>query len=437
MNPTPNPDDSTPLRVPSRTTPTWEVELLISGAVVFSLFSLRAPLDGVMARWVPQLPEYLAQALMFCLMYGKVALYTLIIAFVLHIAARAQWVALVGVYSVYPNGPRWENLSGGPIARALSRARHGDIAAAIERADNRSSLIFGYGILAAQFALVILLLSVLAVPALAAIRAFGGSRENLLTALFMATIVTPPLLLWASDKWLAPRLAPEHPIHRLTERLLRLMSNLSMGIMQPLMALITTNVGGRRGPWLLVLALYSVIALAAFDITGGMNDYAMLRGAGLPGLERDAGVHPSHYASLRGEVWRHRLAPYIEAEIATAPYLKVMLPYSPANHDALLDERCPAPSAVVQDDDARHAAQRDAGARRVQCFGEQFALALDGAPLAGLRFERTRDAGNGLDAAMTMIDLRELPAGRHELTAAHWGERKEAESPPHRIPFWR
>ncbi len=440
QNPTPTPtkDDHEPLRVPSRTTPTWEVELLISGAVVFSLFSLRDPLDGVLARWLPQLSADMGQALMFGVLYGKVVLYTLIIAFVLHIAARAQWVALVGVYSVYPKGPRWENISGGPITRDYSRERYSDIAAAIERADNRSSLIFGYGILCAQFALGILLVSLLAVPVLAAIRAFGGEHETLLLVLFMAVIAAPPMLVVASDKWLVPRLGREHRISRLTERVARATFGVSQGMMQPLMALITTNVGGRRGPWLPVLALYAVIGLVAFDIVGRSSDYAMLRGEGLSKLERDAGVHPSHYASLRGEAWRHRLEPYIESEIVHGPYLKVTLPYSPSNHDASLAEHCPM-QAVAEEGEAaaRRNAQRQADAARVQCFGERFALALDGAPLADLRFERTRDASNGLDAAMTMIDLRDLPVGRHELTAMKWGSKSAEETSPHRIPFWR
>lgn len=438
MKPNQDPDDSAPLRVPSRTTPTWEVELLISGAVVFSLFSLREPLDGALARWLPQLPEDLGRALMFGVMYGKVMLYTLIIAFVLHIAARAQWVALVGVHSVYPKGPRWENISGGPITRETTRERHSDIAAAIERADNRSSLIFGYGILCAQFALVVLLISLLAVPFLAAIRVFGSEHEVLLMALFGLVFALPPMLLVASDNWLVPRLGRDHRISRLTERLIRRMSRLwSMG-MQPLMSMITTNVGGRRGTWLLILALYSVIGLVVLDIVGRTSDYTMLRGEGLPGLERDAGVHPLHYASLRGEVWRHRAEPFIESEIVDVPYLKVMLPYSPSNHDALLAEHCPMPDIDRNADVAtRRDARRSADLQQVQCFGEQFALALDGEPLSGLRFERTRDAASGLDAAMTMIDLRSLPAGRHELTATRWSSKNTDEAPPHRIPFWK
>ena len=113
--------DSQPLQVPGRTTPTWEIELLISGALVFSLFSLREPLEWAMLRWLPVATDGWRMLLIYAYLYGKMVLYTLLLTFSVHLAARARWVALVGVHSVYPHGPRWENLSGGPAARRVAR----------------------------------------------------------------------------------------------------------------------------------------------------------------------------------------------------------------------------------------------------------------------------------------------------------------------------
>ncbi len=41
--------------MPGATTPTWEIELLVSGAVVFSLLQMPGALDTLFQQWSPRL----------------------------------------------------------------------------------------------------------------------------------------------------------------------------------------------------------------------------------------------------------------------------------------------------------------------------------------------------------------------------------------------
>jgi hypothetical protein len=122
------------LTLPSRTTPTWEVELLISAAVAFSLYQMLEPLEYWFTRSMTQASGSLHGLIVYGYFYGKLVLVVLITTFTLYIAARAAWVALVGVHSIFPQGPNWDNLSSGPIGRRLAQAMAGDIDEAIEPA---------------------------------------------------------------------------------------------------------------------------------------------------------------------------------------------------------------------------------------------------------------------------------------------------------------
>ncbi len=129
-----------------RTTPTWELELLISGATVFGLMQLPDPLNRSLVVLMNGNEEQIVALVRTVSIYLQFSLITLIITFILHLLARAYWVAMVGMYSVYPQGIRWDNnATGGPVYREVGEQQMGSISDQIERADNRATKIFGVG----------------------------------------------------------------------------------------------------------------------------------------------------------------------------------------------------------------------------------------------------------------------------------------------------
>ena len=125
LDQTPQEDANT---IPKRTTPTWDMELLLSGATVFALFQ---GAQAVMAGGAYLLPRLQGDALMLCSMlftYGYGGLILLALTFALHLVIRAYWVALIGMNSVFPQGIKVDALKAGPLALAvrdrLARAAH-------------------------------------------------------------------------------------------------------------------------------------------------------------------------------------------------------------------------------------------------------------------------------------------------------------------------
>lgn len=454
MHATPEPpvDADAALRIPSRTTPTWEVELLISGALVFSLLALRGPLEDAFARWFPLASDLMRQMLFYGYLYAKLALYALALTFILHLAARARWVALVGVHSIYPHGPRWENLSGGPLARRLAERLYDDIPAAIERADNSASLVFAFGILTAQFALSLLLMSVTVVALMALAKALGMS-ESLLW-IFAVAMVVPLILVYLIDRWVVPRTSGENWLSRATLRLMQVSNTATLiSATQPLMSLITTNYGGRRGIWILFVVLYLMLGVVMVDSLYRRGDLAQWMGDPLPSPRRDAGLTASHYASLRQGPLVNHPSPHIDAEVAQGPYLRLTLPYVAARHAGAMAEHCPPaapvdadPAGTDADADAQalRQAKRNAEQARIDCFGRLFEPTLDGRPLSRLEFLRFQHPAHDLDGALAMIDIRDLAPGRHELRLRHWSSRSngngnaDEDRVTHEvITFWR
>src|SRR5690242_1668096 len=64
------------------TSPTWELELLISGAVLFALFQIPRLLNGFFARLEPHATTAVISALLLVQIYVKAIVYALIAAFV-------------------------------------------------------------------------------------------------------------------------------------------------------------------------------------------------------------------------------------------------------------------------------------------------------------------------------------------------------------------
>ena len=107
------------------TSPTWELELLICGAVLFALFQIPPVLNSFFAHIEPHATTTMLSAILLVQIYVKAIVYALTASFVVHLVARAYWVGLVGLHSVFPNGVKWENFKAGPVTLEVYRSDDG------------------------------------------------------------------------------------------------------------------------------------------------------------------------------------------------------------------------------------------------------------------------------------------------------------------------
>jgi hypothetical protein len=412
--------------IPEHTTPTWEVELLISGVAVFAMLQLPGLLDDAIFALRPRFSADWSTMLAVTYLYAKSAAVLLAATFVVHLVLRARWIALVGMHSIYPRGIDWDRLRIGPNARLVERERMGGVPEAIERADNRATTVFAIGVTLALL-LVGVTLAVMACLGLALAAGFVPRPNMILAA--VACVVVPYALLQLVDRRFGARLARDGAASRALRFLLRAYGAIGIGSARNIVFALLASHGGRARVGLATAAIMIAVSVgvsvgyflmrepgpagnyAAFPVAGDMFPYA---------------VGAEHYADRRNAA-REGEAPYIQALAPRGPYLEVVVPFRPSLDEPAMRRECPQALALA---DAAHRVEGE-----LACLSRIHALRLDGHAVdAG--FGTSTDPATGRPALLAMLDIRALAPGRHELRIARLDARDD-EPKDDVIPFWR
>lgn len=421
--------------IPRHTTPTWEMELLISGATVFALMQLPSLLDAALASLLPRFDLQAGTMILLPWIYVSSMVYALIITFVLHLATRGYWVALVGLASVYPEGVRWEALKWGPHYLATVRNRMPPLPILIERADNRASQVFGFGL---GFALVVIAPLVLVTVTAGAAYGIGeltGRRWSWMGIwnLIVALIFAPYLVMIGIDRFWGRHLAPDGRAARLLRRGFAgyLRAGFSSFINFPV-TMFVSLFGQNRGPMLLTLVVLMLVALSLGKQF--WNDFESRVGQFGPLAHATVGqartLNPQYYADQRDPDDAITPLPFISSEVVPGDYLRVFIPYRPTRDNRALQASCPeAARAAAGDPDLV-----------LDCLAGLYRISIDGIRVADPAFDRAIDPQTRLRGVVAMLRIADLAPGRHELEvgqAAIGGRAEATPAPAHRIPFWR
>lgn len=434
-----------PDAMPPRTTPTWEMELLLSGATVFALVQLIGVLDQRFYLAFPDMDDAQGTLWLLLYLYSRSAVLILAAAFAVHLGMRAHWVALVGLRSVFPRGIRLDRLRGGPQSRAVIAAAASDLGAAIERADNRATLVFGIGV---GLALSIVAPGVLVVVAYALawlLHLLPGQADNLILHFFiLSTLILLPMLLAAgADSMAGPRLAPDGLAARVIRRVLVAYNRVGMSQnANTLYAIFSTNFGTYRTTVFVLLLMCAAFGATMWGFyrqvdPGEQGVPAFWPGRGTEGASQ---INGEHYADLRGTLRPLGAVPWIPSLQASGAWLPVTVPIRARNHASVL-ARCPQPARATADpeaDPAASAGQRDA---LLACIAALHAITIDGQAVAGVTWDFIDRPAERLRGVLAMVPIAQLPPGRHELKVARpqSPERKLSGKPVrhYRIPFWK
>ena len=432
----------------------WELELLISGAVVFSLLQLPSLLDGWFAGVQPHVAgrTYLGAFMLYT--YVKLIVYTLIACFVMHLGMRAYWVGLIGLESVYPHGVRWDNSSYGPVMTEVYREKIGRLQPRIDAADRFCSILFPLA-----FTVVALFIFSLVMLGLGAGFAFGVSRllfegqhfDRVLIGVF-ATAFLVPTLAWGADRLFGARVEKGGGGHRLLRRasLAAYYVNAMPIYGTTFMTLFSNMRKGARYP-----AMYALMALlfgfffvkdvfvAQGLVTTGDHHF-------LPDDPGAFGVRASHYEDQRqpGEVYAR--VPSIQSDVVRDPYLKLFIPYAPMRHGEAFAEQCGGARPLSRGGprmDAPPPPDAAAVGAVLECWARLQPVALNGRAIRpGFRFYT--HPRTGVRGILAYIPTAGLPQGENLLTVgvaprsaedqADRARRRGARpDEPYYIRFWR
>lgn len=398
--------------LPKHTTPTWEVELLISGVAVFAMLQLPGWLDNQMFALMPRLDADLAGIGLSLYLYLKSAAVILAVTFALHLLLRAHWIALVGMHSVYPDGVIWEKLRMGPIQRGIEQGRHGCAAESIERADNRATVVFAIGVMLATRLLQIGLVFAVLFTLLLICATLTGIRINLflLLSICLASIISLMLLSRRIDRMAGQRLRQRGLPRRALTMILRLVAYAGIGRRSEVMALLISHGSERR-----INLMTGVIFAALFTaMTFGMRAMKHPAEAGSYGLfpysvDDSRTLRSAHYDDQR-DALHGPAAPFVQSAVIDGAYLRLTVPYLP-QLDAPAQRRLCTSALAKPAGEARADAMLD-------CLARLHAVSLDGQPLAALHYDIGSDPRTERPALQAMIDVRSLASGRHLLRVA-------------------
>lgn len=427
----------------------WELELLISGAVVFALVQLPGWVDGLYDEFRPHLAGTTRRLLTMGYIIGTLILYSLITTFVVHLAARAYWVGLVGLDAVYPHGVRWEKTRYGPITLRIRQEQQPSLQSLTNAADRFCSVLFSYGFLSAVglavgtlVAVTVSLLS-LGISQLAFEGRSNGRIFAVLYALLLSFMVIPA---WVDRKW-GDRIDPEGRLGRAIRSSMRTQYAIMFTrAYLPITDVLSSNV--RR--WMV-----AAISMVGFTFIFGLflgkvlvEDrrlsfaYDYLPEQGSPLL-----MESVHYLDQRPRGEAYELEPAVQSEVIRGPYVRVFLPYVPRRHDALVRERCPGAAMRPEGESGMppgELAAREAARERelLRCLREIQPIRLNGEPLPDPGFRFYVDARSGLRGLIAHLPTAGLPAGENLLEVgavpipAADLERNETQPAPHPIPLW-
>ena len=420
----PDPD---PGRLPEHTTPTWEVELLISGVAVFAMLQLPGWLDSQLFALTPRLDVHLASITLPLYLYLKSTALVLAVTFALHLTLRANWIALVGLHSVHPDGVLWARLRMGPVQRELEQQRFGSAADSIERADNRATVVFAIGVMLAMRLLLLSALFCVLFGVLLAITTLAGIQIDLfqLFCLCMGAAVLAMVLAQRIDRTRGERLRQGGLPRRVLAGTFRWLARCGIGRRSEGMALLSSH-GNERIINLLITAAFLILFMAVLlGLDAAKSPLRTGSYAAFPSNpDSTRRIHSAYYDDQRDP--RHDAAtPYLQSAVIEGPYLKLTVPYQP-QHDAPAVRRTCATALALPATPARDDTLLD-------CLGRLHTVSLDGVPLDTLRYDAGSDPRTSRPALQAMIDVHALAPGRHVLRVSRAPNAGASDV----IVFWR
>ena len=407
---------------------TYDIELLLSGALVFGLLTIPGELNRLFDHWAARFDGVAAAASTYLYLYAQMIVASMLVTFITHLCLRGYWIALLGLESVWTEGWDWDRLKLGPHSRAHVERRVSTLSAAINNADDRASVIFAAGALLVMMFLYSLIMVIAATGVAWLLTAVTGMPGGSAFSIAFFAAFMPLVLIPALDRRVAARLNPEGLPYRAFGRVARIGLHLSpMRFVAPVQFVFQTRVGERK----LSMALGAAAALivTALLISVFLRS-GQLRLDGWTYFDPEPtapSVDPRHYRDSGAA--RDGRRPTIDSDVIGGPLLRLYLPYRPRRHNPLIVSACPDLAAAVS---AGTAPDNPAGAT---CVGNLYNVSLDGAPLT-TAYSFTRDVASDFVGVLAYVPTDGLAPGPHELTIDGPGGNPEAPREIIKIPFY-
>ena len=424
----------------------WNLELVVSGAAIFSTSFLPELTDSAISSYYEnyQISEDIYNQVLPTLAYSfaKASAYLLIFTFVVHFIFRAFWIAIVGLRAVFPNGINFDNIPNTNKEMAeLYKSKFGTLDGFIVKVDKLCSQIFSIAFVLVLFSIMMAIMYIVAFVATVGFKTYFPEiflkAKPFLIALGIGFWVFTMVImaLGYQEKY------REHPtIGKLYKKIVLGSTFIYMGMYKPIQYINFTF--GSNMPHKKYLKAVTLIGFTFFILAMGIYMSKLLDNVGVPILESrnyystgsaDNKINSSFYDNQRGENEPMPQAS-IQSDIISEPFLKLFINY-PKVLDQNLSLICKDP---VFADSLRNSQKRPIKDKaRLSCLSEYFQIAINDSTIKSpeFLFEETIQA-KGLKA---FLNTKNCKIGRNTL----YIKTMQTDSLPKKvwgdyvtIPFW-
>ena len=401
---------------------TDELELIISSLTIFALFSL----PGWLFDWFAGIYTQLSTSLVIASTVGTTLLagtsYGLGACFVVHLMARAYWVGLIGLRTVFPDGINWSKAPGlGPLSKQYYRETLPDLDTVISNTDRLASSLFAViSMLTLSLLWFSTMLMVFTVVSGAIGARFGltntGMAIGTLALLFL--LIGVPILVYLLDAQLASRL-PRLRDSRVFAGLVRSLRRITglaypQRLVLPVQLTLQTNTRPVAFFIALILSIIVIVALGNTRTAAWRNFTLSTEYTYLDADQVQQGLRSTHYEDMPSSLDRLRAWPRVDSFNQSGSFVRLFLPYQPLRDNLVLEQLC---------GDAEEAPDR------LECLRQLWTVSIDGVPVSTADFVPAERAALGMRGLMGLVPLSGLEPGLRRIEVVWNPDATEGSAP--------
>jgi len=401
---------------------TDELELIISSLTIFALFSLPGWLFDAFSRVFTQLPTSLVIGGTVGLALVAGISYALAACFVVHLMARAYWVGLIGLRTVFPDGINWARTPGiGPLTRQYYQEKLPKLTVVIERTDRLASSLFAViSLLTLGFLWLGTILTgvVIAGGVIGARFGLTNAGIGVATWLLLGAFAGAPILVFMLDAVLAKRFAGLRG-NRLfvgTVGFLRRIAGLAYP--QRLVLPVQLTLQSNSRPLLFYLALVGsvvvIVLLGNLQLRAWQNFTLSGEYTYMTNEQISQSFRSSYYEDMPSSKDRLRSWPRIDSFNQTGSFVRLFLPYHPLRDNLVLDQICGGPADAPDS---------------IDCLRQLWSVSIEGRSVAMSEFMPAQRADLGMRGLMGLVPLAGLEPGLRTITVVWRPDVDEDDAP--------
>ena len=401
---------------------TDELELIISSLTIFALFSIPGWLFDKIANFYTHLSTSMAIASTVGTTLIAGVCYGLAACFVVHLMARAYWVGLIGLRTVFPDGIDWSKTPGlGPLSRRYYQDTLPDLDTVIRNTDRLASSLFA---VISMLTLSVLWFGVILIAILVVSGAIGSRFGLTNTGIGIGSIVLltvflgVPILVYLLDAQLVRRM-PRLEDSRLFSGFVRLLRRIAgLAYPQRLVLPVQLTLQSNTRPVAFILAL--ALGVAAIVFIGNTRTLAW-RNFTLSDeftyLNTNVvsnGFRSTYYEDMPSDLDRLRGWPRVDSFNQRSSFVRLFLPYQPLRDNLVLDQLCG--SAENADD-------------TVACLRQLWAVSIEDTPVSMDSFQSAERADLGMRGLVGLVPMAGQQPGLRQIEVV-WNPHAAAEAAP-------